>query len=46
GTPAGTGAERGRFLQNGDVIRAEIDGLGCQTNKVVFGPGAEPGDRS
>lgn len=46
GTPAGTGAERGRFLQDGDVIRAEIDGLGCQMNKVVFGPGAGPGDRS
>ncbi|MBA9948202.1 MULTISPECIES: fumarylacetoacetate hydrolase family protein [Burkholderia] len=45
GTPAGTGAERGRFLRDGDVIKAEIDGLGCQTSRIVFGPESGLGDR-
>jgi len=35
GTPAGTGAERGRFLQRGDLIVARIAGLGAQHNRVV-----------
>lgn len=35
GTPAGTGAERGRFLREGDVITAHIDGLGGQRNRIV-----------
>jgi 2,4-didehydro-3-deoxy-L-rhamnonate hydrolase len=35
GTPAGTGAERGTFLRRGDVVRAQIDGLGYQLNQMV-----------
>ena len=35
GTPAGIGAPTGRFLQVGDVVRAEIDGLGAIENRVV-----------
>lgn len=35
GTPDGTGAERERFLQAGDVIEIEIDGLGRQRTPVV-----------
>ncbi|MCB1274511.1 MAG: fumarylacetoacetate hydrolase family protein [Leucobacter sp.] len=35
GTPAGIGAPTGRFLQPGDVVRAEIDGLGAIENTVV-----------
>jgi 2-keto-4-pentenoate hydratase/2-oxohepta-3-ene-1,7-dioic acid hydratase in catechol pathway len=35
GTPAGIGAPTGRFLQPGDVVRAEIEGLGALENRVV-----------
>jgi len=35
GTPAGTGAERGTFLRRGDVVRAQIEGLGYQLNQMV-----------
>jgi 2-keto-4-pentenoate hydratase/2-oxohepta-3-ene-1,7-dioic acid hydratase in catechol pathway len=35
GTPAGIGAPTGRFLKVGDVVRAEIDGLGAIENLVV-----------
>ncbi|QTX04425.1 fumarylacetoacetate hydrolase family protein [Agromyces archimandritae] len=35
GTPAGIGAPTGRFLRAGDVVRAEIDGLGVIENRVV-----------
>jgi 2-keto-4-pentenoate hydratase/2-oxohepta-3-ene-1,7-dioic acid hydratase in catechol pathway len=35
GTPAGIGAPTGRFLVPGDVVRAEIDGLGAIENRVV-----------
>lgn len=35
GTPAGIGAPTGRFLKPGDVVRAEIDGLGALENRVV-----------
>lgn len=35
GTPAGIGAPSGRFLKPGDVVRAEIDGLGALENRVV-----------
>nr|WP_274637158.1 fumarylacetoacetate hydrolase family protein [Microbacterium bovistercoris] len=35
GTPAGIGAPTGRFLRPGDVVRAEIDGLGAIENRVV-----------
>ena len=35
GTPEGTGMESGEFLRPGDVVEAEIAGLGCQRNVVV-----------
>ncbi len=35
GTPEGTGMETGEFLAPGDVIEAEITGLGRQYNTVV-----------
>lgn len=35
GTPAGIGAPTGNFLRVGDVVRAEIDGLGAIENRVV-----------
>jgi 2-keto-4-pentenoate hydratase/2-oxohepta-3-ene-1,7-dioic acid hydratase in catechol pathway len=34
GTPAGVGAGRGRFLVPGDVMRAEIEGIGVLVNPV------------
>jgi 2,4-diketo-3-deoxy-L-fuconate hydrolase len=42
GSPPGNGAVNGRFLEHGDVIAAEISGLGYQRNRCVneepFGP--------
>ena len=38
GTPSGIGAPTGRFLVPGDVVRAEIDGLGFIQNRVVDEP--------
>ncbi|MCW2289187.1 fumarylacetoacetate hydrolase family protein [Leucobacter luti] len=35
GTPAGIGAPTGSFLRVGDVVRAEIEGLGVIENAVV-----------
>jgi 2-keto-4-pentenoate hydratase/2-oxohepta-3-ene-1,7-dioic acid hydratase in catechol pathway len=35
GTPQGIGAPTGRFLKVGDVVRAEIEGLGAIENRVV-----------
>lgn len=35
GTPAGIGAPTQRWLKPGDVVRAEIDGLGAIENRVV-----------
>ena len=35
GTPSGIGAPTGRFLQVGDVMRLEIEGLGTLENRVV-----------
>jgi 2,4-diketo-3-deoxy-L-fuconate hydrolase len=35
GSPPGNGAHHGRFLQPGDVIDAEITGLGRQRNRCV-----------
>lgn len=35
GTPSGIGAPTGDFLQVGDVVRAEIEGLGAIENRVV-----------
>lgn len=37
GTPSGIGAPTGRFLKVGDVVRAEIEGLGAIENRVVAG---------
>jgi acylpyruvate hydrolase len=34
GTPAGIGASQGRFLQVGDTVEVEIDGLGAVSNPV------------
>lgn len=38
GSPAGNGASHGCFLRPGDVIEAEIDGLGSQRNRCVAEP--------
>ena len=35
GTPAGIGAPQGKFLKVGDVVRAEIEGLGAIENRVI-----------
>jgi 2-keto-4-pentenoate hydratase/2-oxohepta-3-ene-1,7-dioic acid hydratase in catechol pathway len=40
GTPSGVGAATGRYLRPGDVVEAEIDGLGVLRNPVVAPPGA------
>ncbi|TRV74378.1 DUF2437 domain-containing protein [Streptomyces sp. 130] len=37
GTPAGIGAPQGNFLTAGDVVRAEIEGLGHIENRVIAG---------
>ena len=37
GTLGGVGQGSGTFLKPGDVIETEIEGLGCQRNKVVAG---------
>jgi 2-keto-4-pentenoate hydratase/2-oxohepta-3-ene-1,7-dioic acid hydratase in catechol pathway len=38
GTPSGIGAPTGRFLKVGNVVRAEIEGLGAIENRVVAEP--------
>lgn len=35
GTPSGIGAPTGNFLRVGDVVRAEIEGLGALENRIV-----------
>ncbi len=35
GTPSGAGAATGAYLKPGDLVEAEIDGIGCLTNPVV-----------
>ena len=40
GSPAGFGTHHGRMLQPGDVLTAEIDGLGTQQHTVVLEPEA------
>ena len=37
GTPAGVGMGKGRFLKPGDVVVAEVDGIGRLENEVVEG---------
>jgi acylpyruvate hydrolase len=34
GTPAGVGASKGRFLQDGDTVEVAVDGLGAVSNPV------------
>ncbi|KAF6823027.1 fumarylacetoacetate hydrolase family protein [Colletotrichum plurivorum] len=36
GTPDGVGYSRGRFLQDGDVVEVEVDGLGKIENIISF----------
>ena len=36
GTPGGVGVANGRFLQDGDVVRIEIEGLGAIEHPVKF----------
>lgn len=38
GSPAGNGAHYGRYLRPGDVMTAEITGLGMQHNRCVAAP--------
>ncbi|MCQ1956170.1 fumarylacetoacetate hydrolase family protein [Arthrobacter sp. zg-Y826] len=38
GTPSGIGAPTGNFLRVGDVVRAEIEGLGVIENRVIAEP--------
>ena len=38
GSPAGNGSHYNRFLRDGDVIDAEIEGLGRQRNPCVAEP--------
>jgi 2-keto-4-pentenoate hydratase/2-oxohepta-3-ene-1,7-dioic acid hydratase in catechol pathway len=35
GTPSGVGAATGAYLEIGDVVEAEIDGLGCLSNPII-----------
>jgi 2,4-diketo-3-deoxy-L-fuconate hydrolase len=35
GTPSGIGAAQGQFLQPGDIITTEIEGIGTMTNRCV-----------
>jgi 2-keto-4-pentenoate hydratase/2-oxohepta-3-ene-1,7-dioic acid hydratase in catechol pathway len=35
GTPSGVGAATGAYLKAGDVVEAEVDGIGCLVNRVV-----------
>ena len=37
GTPSGVGQGRGEFLEAGDVVECEVEGLGRQRNRVVQG---------
>ena len=36
GTPSGVGFFQKRFLNDGDIVEVEIEGLGKVTNKLVF----------
>ncbi|SEB25098.1 fumarylacetoacetate hydrolase family protein [Variovorax sp. YR216] len=40
GSPAGNGTHYNRFLRDGDVMDAEIEGLGRQRNACIAEPGA------
>lgn len=35
GTPSGVGTAKGKFLKEGDIVEAEVEGLGRQRNRVV-----------
>ena len=45
GTPSGVGQGRGEFLQAGDIVETEVEGLGKQRNRVVAGSSAYEGGR-
>jgi 2-keto-4-pentenoate hydratase/2-oxohepta-3-ene-1,7-dioic acid hydratase in catechol pathway len=36
GTPSGVGMATGRYLEDGDVIEAQIENIGTLRNRVVF----------
>jgi 2-keto-4-pentenoate hydratase/2-oxohepta-3-ene-1,7-dioic acid hydratase in catechol pathway len=36
GTPAGNGWSRGMFLKDGDVVEAQVAGIGLLRNRIVF----------
>ncbi len=38
----GCGSEQGRFLSNGDVIEAEVEGIGVLRNRVARQDVAQP----
>ena len=38
GSPAGFGSHHGRYLTPGDVIEAEVEGLGCQRTLIASTP--------
>jgi len=42
GTPSGTGAERGKFLQAGDVVTIEIEGIGTLETPIEAYQGEVP----
>jgi 2-keto-4-pentenoate hydratase/2-oxohepta-3-ene-1,7-dioic acid hydratase in catechol pathway len=42
GTPSGVGAATGTFLSDGDVLVAEVEGLGALTTPVRSGASATP----
>jgi 2,4-diketo-3-deoxy-L-fuconate hydrolase len=46
GSPPGNGSHWGRFLRPGDVLEAEIDGLGTQRNRCVAAADHLGGGRS
>ncbi|WP_280418416.1 fumarylacetoacetate hydrolase family protein [Nocardia carnea] len=43
GTPAGVGAATGRFLEPGDIVDIEVEGIGTLSNRVVAHPPADIG---
>ena len=43
GTPEGVGFARGEFIQDGQTVRIEIDGLGHIENTTHYGETAKGG---
>jgi len=44
GTPSGTGAERGEFLEPGDVVTIELEGVGTLETPIESYPGSTSSD--